>query len=1017
MVREDNSDNLYQRSPEAQIMRDFYHRIEVQLRPKILGLTASPIFSIKNPRKALEDMEILCNSRVFVVQKEAEELKKYTFQAKDIIVDYPVTPTLFPSYPSPSLWADLHNQGLLPTDILYPDRKLLGDRNPWYKTTRMRYEAAFEALGPFGADLFIDVHLTDTVETMKENIENSSLPHRRPSEKLQNYLPKLSAALAVHRHRLSTDGPVLQETWLSPKVDHLRRMLLEHDANDFRGMIFVSQRQIASTLALMLPRFGLKYIQSGPLVGHGQNVRSEPMRIGMKGMTFVTQDKIVEDFRSGKLNLLISTSVGEEGLDFPLCSFVCRFDPPMTLPQYIQTRGRARMENSKFFIMLEAGASPERNRLAALQNSEPEVKTFLSHKMDRRNSKEEEDLAEISDPSEGRFSVPETGAVLMPGGAIQLLNNLCSLIRRDPHTPPLLPEYTEGFSVTVTLPSALPIPRDKLVIHGQPLCQTKKAAKRSAAFNAVLILYELGVFDDYLLPIRRGRGNMTEDIDGKPPIDVSYVEPIMDIHVCDAFGDVWQDSTEIFIHQLRVVGLGDMGLVSAVPLEPYEGNIWESQHHYVADVCSSSVLSLKGEERVQALQLMEDYTKKGIMYSVTRKGLNKHLSTFLVPLDASGLPDWNLMKLEMSSPQENDWRSIDLSKGAPKYVSWKDGTRVMKLLSVPLDKTIVDCLSQEPKLERRIENHKKFNPAYDPQQDIVIEGVLLLQTTSTEYMDPSYQKQSSFSQESRIFPGSLCNMVTFSEEHLLFFKLFPPFLRMLSDVHRAWEAQKSLKLPKVDTLLMVEALMLPSANASFSNQRLECLGDSFLKVATTIHAFNKFRHKHEGQLSHLRQNSVCNRYLLSRGHDIGLARYMTNEPNNHRTWRLSSDDSLLDDEGFFVKRSIPRRSVQDCVEALLGAALLSGGIQTGLEMGTALNLCFGGTTPWNLRYKPPSNTGNVFPFPGLEESLGYTFQNKAILIEAMTHPAFWSETTGSSYQRLEFLGDGRSFACASTWIF
>lgn len=37
----------------AKIMSDHYQRTESQYRPKILGLTASPIWNPKNPRKAI----------------------------------------------------------------------------------------------------------------------------------------------------------------------------------------------------------------------------------------------------------------------------------------------------------------------------------------------------------------------------------------------------------------------------------------------------------------------------------------------------------------------------------------------------------------------------------------------------------------------------------------------------------------------------------------------------------------------------------------------------------------------------------------------------------------------------------------------------------------------------------------------------------------------------------------------------------------------------------------------------
>jgi endoribonuclease Dicer len=44
-------------------------------------------------------------------------------------------------------------------------------------------------------------------------------------------------------------------------------------------------------------------------------------------------------------------------------------------------------------------------------------------------------------------------------------------------------------------------------------------------------------------------------------------------------------------------------------------------------------------------------------------------------------------------------------------------------------------------------------------------------------------------------------------------------------------------------------------------------------------------------------------------------------------------------------------------------------------------------------------------FADLQVTLGYEFHRGDLLVEAATHPSF-APTGGSSYQRLEFLGDG-----------
>lgn len=48
---------------------------------------------------------------------------------------------------------------------------------------------------------------------------------------------------------------------------------------------------------------------------------------------------------------------------------------------------------------------------------------------------------------------------------------------------------------------------------------------------------------------------------------------------------------------------------------------------------------------------------------------------------------------------------------------------------------------------------------------------------------------------------------------------------------------------------------------------------------------------------------------------------------------------------------------------------------------------------------------NIVFYSELESTLGYKFKNPALLLEAITHPSYYSNNLTYSYQRLEFLGD------------
>jgi len=985
-------------------------------RPHVIGLTASPIFNVKNPIKALAEIEQLSTCRVFVVKDNIQELKQFTFQAKPIQCNYKAPPKGFPAYPGPSalsLWDHLHSDGLLPSPLLGKEK--------WYSSARFRYFSTVDALGPFAADLFIYLHIDNVLTELVHGLPNPLFKANDSSEvaKRRDKVEAFRRILELHRVRLFADNPLtpIPPGWVSPKVLALRDLLADEDASTFRGMIFVSQRHFAACLSIVLPRLDLPGIRPAPLVGHGQGCSADVTRLGTKGMGSNTQERVVKEFRDGTLNLIIATSVGEEGLDFPECSFVCRFDMPQTLPAYIQSRGRARHSDSKFVLMLEIGDNLDRTRAIALENSEPNMKQLYGKKMERRDKGELQDEPDDGVPAEDepKYTVKTTGATLHASSAISLLNNLCSLIPHDIHTPLPRPQYVMNpnlFIYKVKLPPSLPVPRDKLEFAGT-VARSKKAAKRSAAFEAVLELYKLGVFDDHFLPVNRNRGSVTNDIDGKPPVDVDHLQPIMmETLVFDIWGDIWRDGAAGYIHPLEVDGRTEMALVLGNALDGGAGTIWESNRPVSFSIGAGEAIVCSREEKTRALDIMEQYTAFYLGHAVTRKGRGKGRGKgksriFLVPFDAmKRQPNFAEMERILNAPRARDWSAAGISELNDVYVQLLGDGKLVKVLGVQSNMSVTEALA-DTTLAKKFASLQKFQPGFEvPVNDPILHCRRVLCTTSSEYRDPILQKQSLLGTEDLFYPQSLCEQINTTSRTLDYFKFLPPLSRYLSDTFRARAAVMLLGLPPLNVDRAAEALMLPSVNASFNNQRLETLGDAFLKLATSIHAFNKFPYKHEGQLSSLRQNSVCNKYLMGRGHALGLGRFMTIEANNHRRWRLNVEETVFDEHGLsYVKRNIPRRSIQDCMEALLGAALLSGGVQCALSAGTKMGLCFGGMEAWPVRYAKVEPTPRAHICAALEDALGYRFKDQGLVMEAINHPT--SATGGATYQRLEFLGDGK----------
>ncbi|XP_059203544.1 ATP-dependent RNA helicase DHX58-like [Centropristis striata] len=76
------------------------------------------------------------------------------------------------------------------------------------------------------------------------------------------------------------------------------------------------------------------------------------------GVTYMTQNEQTETirrFRMGALNLLISTSVAEEGLDIPECNLVVRYGLLTNEIAQQQASGRARAKDSQYSVVAQVG--------------------------------------------------------------------------------------------------------------------------------------------------------------------------------------------------------------------------------------------------------------------------------------------------------------------------------------------------------------------------------------------------------------------------------------------------------------------------------------------------------------------------------------------------------------------------------------------------------------------------------------------------------------------------------------
>ena len=112
------------------------------------------------------------------------------------------------------------------------------------------------------------------------------------------------------------------------------------------GIIFVDRRNTAFALAKLLDKLcewdeSLFFLHSRHITGSVSGVAGGEHSTATQ---LRQQEQALRQFRQRDVNLLVSTSVLEEGVDVPRCNLVVRFDLPATYRSYIQSKASATLQ-------------------------------------------------------------------------------------------------------------------------------------------------------------------------------------------------------------------------------------------------------------------------------------------------------------------------------------------------------------------------------------------------------------------------------------------------------------------------------------------------------------------------------------------------------------------------------------------------------------------------------------------------------------------------------------------------
>ncbi|OCH85962.1 hypothetical protein OBBRIDRAFT_838546 [Obba rivulosa] len=354
-------------------------------------------------------------------------------------------------------------------------------------------------------------------------------------------------------------------------VDYLFAEHASAEAQDetYSGLVFVTRRDIVIALAELLSRFPemAQRFNIGSLLGSSNSFQRHTFLDITRTIPKDSHlEKTLRDFKIGDKNLIISTSVAEEGIDIQACEV-------------------ERRKKSTFILMFEDGSVQQK---LVQQWEEIEARMTALYNDVSRDAAPAPECDDDDDDDPQEYVVESTGAVLTLHSATSHLNYFCAVLPNARHGQgdflPVYdldpPEFPEGWHVTrdalpiyegpwgakVTLPRA--VPKDLRIFSTQRIYKSKHSAQRHAAFRAYVTLHKASLLSDNLLPLT---SVVEQDRDGEVKKLLEEVEKRASTAKVSLQVDPWaapENTNTWWINELSAVDLPTLTFLTRMPITP-----------------------------------------------------------------------------------------------------------------------------------------------------------------------------------------------------------------------------------------------------------------------------------------------------------------------------------------------------------------------------------------------------------------------------------------------------------------
>jgi ATP-dependent DNA helicase MPH1 len=224
----------------------------------------------------------------------------------------------------------------------------------------------FHGIGPFYS----------SVKDFRQGVEDNNKPGKYRSQIVDS--PDFKKMMDRIQLWLSKDDFIGH-----PKMTYLCDTILNHfmDAGEgrlgqdappssTRVIVFAEFRDSAEDIARVLNRHG-PMIRASVFVGQADSKRSE-------GMNQAKQQETINKFKSGKFNVIVATSIGEEGLDIGQVDLIVCYDSSSSPIRMLQRLGRTGRKRAGNIVLLLMRGKEEESFIKAKDNYEQMQKMISS---------------------------------------------------------------------------------------------------------------------------------------------------------------------------------------------------------------------------------------------------------------------------------------------------------------------------------------------------------------------------------------------------------------------------------------------------------------------------------------------------------------------------------------------------------------------------------------------------------------------------------------------------------------